>query len=129
MLFSPYRYNMLTQVECEYYSHLLLKQMQEQISSPVASNTRLHQAVDLELFHQRAKITCSMLAINMIMPDVTNKIYFDFHEDITVENVLKILIRARKLFDIRTEVTRIFQLLVEIEQVLRPGSLVYCMMQ
>ena len=66
-------------------------------------------------------LTCSVLAKNMIMPDVTNKVYFDFHSDPTTENVLKLLIRGQKLYEVRVEISKILKQVIEIEQVVKPG--------
>jgi len=43
------------------------------------------------------------------MPDITNKVYFEFHTEPTTKNVLKLLIRARKLYEARLEMNKIFK--------------------
>ena len=63
----------------------------ESIRNPEDSEEK----VDLEFYHERAKITVEVLVKNIVMPELINKIFFELYKDITVKNVVKLLMRGK----------------------------------
>jgi hypothetical protein len=51
--------------------------------------------LDLEFYHERARITVDVLVRNMVMPELINKVFFEIYKDITIKNVIKMLMRCK----------------------------------
>ena len=51
--------------------------------------------LDLEFYHERARITVDVLVRNMVMPELINKVFFEIYKDITIKNVVKMLMRCK----------------------------------
>ena len=65
----------------------------------------------------------------MVSPDVLNKTYFELYKSVTPQNLVKLVLRASQLYDARVEASKIFKLITEIEQYLKPRSLAWRIMQ
>jgi len=63
-----------------------------------------------------------MLVANMINPIIMNKIFFRNYQDITVENTIKLLYRAKKLYEARQKMTHVLKKIVEIELTIEKAS-------
>ena len=81
--------------------------------------------VDLNYLYERAKLSIEVLVENMVPPEILNKVFFQYYREITLKNVIKLLLRAKKLYEARSDVTKIFRLVIEVEQATKPNSLVY----
>jgi hypothetical protein len=53
---------------------------------------------ELEKWFSAAKVTIEVLVANMVNPEVVNHLFFAYYQAVTQANVIKLLIRARKLY-------------------------------
>lgn len=65
----------------------------------------------------------------MVRPDICNKILFAHYQEITKKNVIKLLLRVKRLYDARNESINILKLVMEVEAALRPKSDLWKIMQ
>ena len=82
-------------------------------------------AFNLEFTHERALLTIEVLVENLVIPEVDNKVFFEYYREPTIQNVAKLLIRAKKLYEARTEAKKILEMVTEVEAILQPGSYVW----
>ena len=61
----------------------------------------------LREFHQKAMTTIAVLNRNMVMMDASFASIFKHYKDISKDNVIKLLIRSRKMYDARIVVRKI----------------------
>jgi hypothetical protein len=52
------------------------------------------ETIDLVFFHDRARLTIEVLVVNMVLPEVVNKVFFEYYREVTVQNVTKLLLRG-----------------------------------
>ena len=81
--------------------------------------------MDLDQQYSRARATIDCLTANMVKPEVANSMYYEKFREVTTENVLKLLIRAKKLYESRNDATKILKQVIEIDRTMRVGSLVW----
>lgn len=81
-----------------------------------------------ELF-DRAKTTIEILTMNMVKPDICNYILFTHYKEVTKKNVIKLLLRCKRLYNARTEVVNILKMVLEVECVLKPKSAIWRVLQ
>lgn len=98
--FSPEKLNILTHTECQYFSDILIKQLN--------GLNKQEDSIDIKYFHDRASLTIKLLVDYMIMPEVVNEVFFDYYKDVTLKNVTKLLLRAKQLYEAKSEVIKIF---------------------
>lgn len=70
-----------------------------------------------------------MLVANMICPLIMNKIFFRNYQAITVENTIKLLYRAKKLYEARQRVVNILKKIVEIDLSMEKASPMWRILQ
>ena len=58
--------------------------------------------------------------MNMVKPDICNHILFTHYKEVTKKNVIKLLLRCKRLYDARNEVVNILKMVTEVECVLEP---------
>lgn len=73
----------------------------------------------LKDFHEHAINTLEVLTMNMIATDISLPHIFDFYKQVTRENVIKLLLRCKKMFDARVEVKKILLLIIKKEALLK----------
>lgn len=56
----------------------------------------------------------------MVRPDICNNILFEHYQDVTKKNVIKLLLRVKRLYDARNEAVNILQLVMEVEAIIQP---------
>jgi len=49
----------------------------------------------------------------MVRPDIANHVLFEHYKEVTPTNVIKLLMRVRRLYDARNEAINILKLVVE----------------
>ena len=64
-------------------------------------------------FHTIAKTTIDVLTKNMVMTDMTLDRMFEYYSEISRVNVVKLLIRCRKLYEARVDVKKILNAIIE----------------
>ena len=69
----------------------------------------------LSEMHTLSKNTIEVLTKNMISGDVTLDRIFEFYKDESRENVIKLLLRCKKMFEARVEVKKILMHIVRME--------------
>lgn len=77
----------MSYTECDYFATLLVRQMRGETND----NFPL---VDLTSYFVKAKQTIEILTDNMVKPEVLNIVYFEFYNEINIESVVKLLLRA-----------------------------------
>jgi len=75
--------------------------------------------------YTRARTTIEVLVANMVRPDIQNSILFAHYQEVTKKNVIKLLIRVKKLYEARNESVNILKLVMEVEAHLQPKSMVW----
>ena len=108
----------MTLTECEYFIQLLIRQIEQQNQMAQLSPHANDNAVDLEFIHERARLTIEVLVENLVVPEVENKVFFEYYREPTIHNVAKLLIRAKKLYEARAEAKKILEMLTEVEAIL-----------
>lgn len=63
----------------------------------------------------KAKTTVEVLVSNMTNPALMTKIYFRKPKDLSVENAIKMVFRAKKLHEVRERASVILRAIVEFE--------------
>ena len=54
----------------------------------------------------------------MVRPDVCDHILFDHYQEVTNKNVIKLLLRVKRLYEARNESVNILKLVMEVEAVI-----------
>ena len=75
--------------------------------------------------YTRSKATIEVLERNMVRPDVSSKILFNHYQKVTKKNVIKLLIRVKKLYEARNESINILKKVMEAEAFMQPKELVW----
>jgi hypothetical protein len=57
--------------------------------------------------YEAAKATIIKLTENMIKPDISLQIFFKYYQDATRKNVIKLLLRCKRLYDARNQMVSI----------------------
>ena len=65
----------------------------------------------------------------MVRPDVSSHILFTHYKEVSKKNVIKLLIRAKKLYEARNESINILKLVMEAEAIMQPKELVWRVLQ
>lgn len=73
----------------------------------------------------QAKTTIEVLVANLVCPLIMNKIFFKNYRDLNAENTIKLLYRARILYEAREQVTAILKAVVQIEATMTPKGAVW----
>jgi len=68
--------------------------------------------------YTRAKSTIEVLEANMVRPDVCSKILFTHYQKVSKKNVIKLLIRVKKLYEARNESINILKKVMEAEAIM-----------
>lgn len=82
----------------------------------------------LQDLYDRAKTTISVLNANMVRPDICDRVLFHHYSEVTSKNVIKLLLRVKRLYDARNESVNILKLVMEVEAVITPKSDLWCIM-
>ena len=65
----------------------------------------------------------------MVRPDINSKILFNHYKEVSKKNVIKLLIRVKKLYEARNEVMNILKKVMEAEWIMSPTGLVWRVLQ
>jgi hypothetical protein len=60
--------------------------------------------------------TLEVLTLNMIATDISLDKIYEYYKEINRKNVIKLLLRCRKMYEARTEVKKIFRLIIKKER-------------
>ncbi len=69
----------------------------------------------LNEIHDISVNTLEVMTLNMIATDVSLDKIFEFYKEITRKNVIKLLLRCKKMYDARIEVKKILALIIRKE--------------
>lgn len=108
MCCSPNNVEILSYTECDYFSTLLIRQMQGETNDNFPK-------VDLAAYFKKAKLTIEVLTDNMVKPEVLNTIFFEHYNEVNIESVVKLLLRATQLYNARQSAQKILKFVTEIE--------------
>jgi len=61
----------------------------------------------------------------MITPDISLGIFFKYYQEINRKNVIKLLLRCKRLYDARNQMAHILIHVVQIEKMLAPDSILW----
>lgn len=101
---SPTGQEIYKEIECTYKASLLKKK----------ANTFMNESV-LNEMHEKSLNTLEVLHMNLIATDVTLANICQYYKEATRENVIKLLLRCKNLYEARTEVKRILLLVLKTE--------------
>ena len=99
---SPTGQKILTEIECTYKASLLKKKADSH-----------NNPETLKELHDQASNTLEVLTMNMIATDVSLEHIFEYYKKITRENVIKLLLRCKKMYEARVEVKKILTLIIK----------------
>jgi hypothetical protein len=77
----------------------------------------------------RAKTTIECLSRVMIKSDLSNYVLFKRYAEANRTNVIKLLLRAKLLFEAQKSVLTIFKHIVELEEIMRPKGALWRILQ
>ncbi len=66
----------------------------------------------LQELHDMAVNTLEVLTMNMIATDISLEKIYEFYKEINRPNVIKLLLRCKKMYEARVEVRKIFALIL-----------------
>lgn len=92
----------MTEIECTYKASLLKKKADSHNNPEI-----------LKELHEQASNTLEVLTMNMIATDVSLEHIFEYYKKITRENVIKLLLRCKKMYEARVEVKKILTLIIK----------------
>ena len=73
----------------------------------------------LSEFHEKAKLTIEVLTRNMVSSDVSLERIFQHYEEITIENVIRLLLRCKMLYEARVDVRSILLSIIKKEKLFK----------
>ena len=79
--------------------------------------------------YEKAKTTIEVLVANMVRPDICNHVLFNHYQNVTPTNVIKLLMRVKRLYDSRNEAVNILKNVAEVEAVIKPKSEIWRIIQ
>lgn len=103
-MFSPTGEAIFTDIEATYKASLLKKKANSLLSAEALSE-----------LHDQAVNTLEVLTMNMIATDISLEHIFEYYKEITRENVIKLLLRCKKMYEARNEVKKILTLIIRKE--------------
>jgi hypothetical protein len=65
----------------------------------------------------------------MIKPDISLHIFFKYYQEINRKNVIKLLLRCKRLYDARNQMVHILVHVMQIEEVLVPKNILWRILQ
>ena len=83
----------------------------------------------LSLLYEDAKTTIIKLTENMIKPDVSLAIFFKHYQEINRKNVIKLLLRGKRLYDARNQMVNILVYVLQIDALLAPQNVLWRVLQ
>ena len=81
-------------------------------------STTLNDPKKLEEIHIKGMKTLEVLTTNMIAGEVPLERIFEFYKHPKRENVIKLLLRSRKLYEARTSIKSILILLIQKDEIM-----------
>jgi hypothetical protein len=69
-------------------------------------------------FHDRAINTLEVLTMNMIAADISLEHIFEYYKEIDRDNVIKLLLRCKKMYEARVDVKKILTTIIKKENLL-----------
>ena len=115
---NPQGLQILTQIECEYGQATLRHK-----SANLASQEVLHE------LYARSRCTIEVLETNMVRPDISSAILFNHYQEVSKKNVIKLLIRVKKMYEARNEAIILLKMMAEVDAFMQPGELVWRVLQ
>ena len=85
--------------------------------------------INLRKCFERASQTLHVLVENMVQPEVSNDVFLKRYSDLTLNSVVKTLLRCEQLYQAREAVAKILGEVTEIEQLIKPRSLLWRVLQ
>ena len=79
--------------------------------------------------YERAKTTILVLNENMVRPDISSAILFNHYQEVSKKNVIKLLIRVKKMYEARNEAIILLKMMAEVDAFMQPGELVWRVLQ
>lgn len=105
-IFSPTGKQIYTEIEATYKASLLKKKANS-VNNPAL----------LSEMHDVAINTLEVLTMNMIATDISLEHIFEYYKTITRDNVIKLLLRCKKMYEARVEVKKILTLIIKKEAI------------
>ena len=107
-MFSPTGQEIFTEIEATYKASLLKKKASTYNTPEILAE-----------IHDRAINTLEVLTMNMIATDISIEHIFEYYKQITRENVIKLLLRCKKMYEARIEVKKILALIIKKESLFK----------
>lgn len=82
------------------------------------NHTVLSTPDSIRQIHVKAITTLTVLTANLIQGDTPLDSILQFYEEPTVENVTRLLVRCKKMYDARVDVKKILHSIIHIEDML-----------
>ena len=65
-------------------------------------------------------MTIEVLETNMVRPDISSGILFNHYQEVTKKNVIKLLIRVKKMYEARNEAIILLKMMSEVDAFMKP---------
>jgi uncharacterized protein YktA (UPF0223 family) len=112
-------------MECDYGQSA----MRKKISSYDTPEDDEEDSYNTHSLYEKAKTTIEVLVANMVRPDICNHVLFTHYQNVTPTNVIKLLMRVKRLYDSRNESVNILKNVTEVEAVIKPKSEIWRIIQ
>lgn len=100
--YSPNDLDIFKEIEVTYMASLLKKK-----------STTYHNPDVLKEIHDKSKLTFEVLTLNMVSGDISIQRIIDLYKECNRENVIRLLLRCKNMFEVRMNVKRILLLLIQ----------------
>lgn len=70
----------------------------------------------LQEIHSKAKTTIEVLNVNMVTGNTSVDRIFEFYNEVTRQNVIKLLIRCKKMYEARAVLKKILHIIIKKEK-------------
>jgi len=117
LLFSPLSLPILSETECRHYKAFF--RAEENI---IVKKT-------MDVFFEKTKTTIEVLAANMVHQKFIATIFFLNYQQPTRDNIIKLLYRAKILYEARDKATILLKSIVEIDTLIQPKGTIWRMLQ
>lgn len=122
---NPEQFEILSYLECD-YGQSAMRRKKVSYQSPEDDE---EDSYNMQTLYDKAKTTIEVLVANMVRPDICNHILFNHYQNVTPTNVIKLLMRVKRLYDARNESVNILKNVMEVEAVIKPKSEIWRIIQ
>lgn len=107
----------MSYLNCDYYQALLKKKKM------------YDEQQTLTDLYEKAKRTIMKLTADMIEQELPLNMFFTYYKEVSRKNVIKLLLRCKRLYDARNSIVSILASLVHVDIMMEPDSVLWTVLQ